>query len=269
MEKRLRMAMNPLPFRNSSLHGGRLRGLPRNVWKQRIVTRMQVLLTGFEPFGGEALNSSWEVARRLDGIELGHVRVQSAQLPCRFGECQRALADLIGQIQPIAVLALGQAASRHELSVERVAINVDDARIADNAGLQPIDSAVIEGAPAAYFSTLPIKRIVAALRAAGLPAAVSQSAGTFVCNHLFFALQDQLAGKRIPSGFLHLPSLPSQSGLHNISDLGHTIVAKSSPSPIVLSLEQMMAGVRIALEVIVGVGMDNGPDLQLAAGAID
>ena len=233
------------------------------------MTRFQVLLTGFEPFGGEALNSSWEVARRLDGIELGHVRVQSAQLPCRFGECQRALADLIDQIQPIAVLALGQAASRHEFSIERVAINVDDARIADNVGLQPIDSAVIEGAPAAYFSTLPIKRIVAALRAAGLPAAVSQSAGTFVCNHLFFALQDQLAGKKIPSGFLHLPSLPSQTVAPNVSDLERAMVAESSPGPTVLSIELMVSGVRIALEVIVGVELDNGPDLQLAAGAID
>ena len=230
---------------------------------------MQVLLTGFEPFGGEALNASWEVARCLDGIQIGHVLVRSAQLPCRFGECQRVLADLIDQIQPIAVLALGQAASRHELSIERVAINVDDARIADNAGRQPIDSAVIDGAPAAYFSTLPIKRIVAAVRAAGLPAAVSQSAGTFVCNHLFYALQDQLAGKGVPSGFLHLPALLAKPPATNASARGTSSPSEPSTRPLDLSLEQMVTGVRIALEVIVEGGLDNGTDLQLAAGAID
>lgn len=230
---------------------------------------MQVLLTGFEPFGGEAQNASWEVAQRLDGIQVGRVRVQSAQLPCRFGECQRALAAWIAQIQPVAVLALGQAASRHELSIERVAINVDDARIADNAGSQPIDSAVIEGAPAAYFSTLPIKRIVAALQAAGLPAAVSQTAGTFVCNHLFFALQDQLAGQGVPSGFLHLPALPATFLATEASALDASKPTEPSARRLALSLEQMVAGVRIALEVIVEGALDVRPDLQLAAGAID
>ncbi len=172
-----------------------------------------VLVTGFEPFGGEPVNPSWQVARALDGRVVGGHPVVAACLPCVFDE---ALAVLDGALarcaDPVLVVALGQAAGRSDFSVERVAINVDDARIADNAGAQPVDRPVVAGAPAAYFATLPIKAVVAALRAAGLPASVSQSAGTFVCNHVFYGLMHRLAARPgVRGGFIHLPLLPEQA----------------------------------------------------------
>lgn len=133
---------------------------------------MTLLLTGFAPFGGEDLNPSWEAVRRLDGERLGDLPVVAAQLPTEFGTALRVLDDLLERHRPTLVVAVGQAGGRAELSLERIAINVDDARIPDNAGRQPIDEPVVAGGPAAYFSTLPIKAMVHALRAAGIPAAV-------------------------------------------------------------------------------------------------
>ena len=173
-----------------------------------------VLLTGFDPFGGEPINPSLEVARRLHGWRCASGAVVTAcELPAVFGRAIDVLAQAIERTQPRLVIALGQAASRGEISVERIAINVDDARIADNAGRQPIDEPVVAGGPAAYFSTLPIKAIVAALHARGIAAGVSQSAGTFVCNHLFYGLA-HLIDTRWPAmrgGFIHLPLLPEQA----------------------------------------------------------
>ncbi len=174
-----------------------------------------VLLSGFGPFGGEAINPSWEVAQALHGKLVEGARIQALCLPCVFGEALQVLAVALRRHRPQLVLALGQAAGRGDFSVERVAINVNDARIADNAGALPIDAPVIAGAPAAYFSTLPIKAIVAALHAAGLPASVSQSAGTIVCNHVFYGLMHAL--RRRPgarAGFMHLPLLPEQAAQH-------------------------------------------------------
>ncbi len=144
---------------------------------------MRILLTGFEPFGGQSLNPSWEVARALHGLQwpgLLGAQVVAVQLPCVFAQALPALQQALTQHTPDIVLALGQAEGRCDLSVERVAINVMDARIPDNAGALPIDVPVIAGGPAAYFSTLPIKSLVAGLKAAGFPASVSQTAGTFV-----------------------------------------------------------------------------------------
>ncbi|WP_396433470.1 pyroglutamyl-peptidase I [Limnohabitans sp.] len=171
---------------------------------------MRILLTGFEPFGGQSLNPSWEVARALHGVWVAGAQVTALQLPCVFAQAlatlQQALADV-----PDIVLALGQAEGRCDFSVERVAINVLDARIPDNAGQQPIDIPVSAGGPAAYFSTLPIKSLVLGLKAAGFPASVSPSAGSFVCNQVFYALQHTLAGRGVHSGFVHLPLLPEQA----------------------------------------------------------
>jgi pyroglutamyl-peptidase len=173
------------------------------------------LLTGFEPFGGESVNPSWEVARALDGECIAGARVVARQLPCCFGLAASEMRRLLGEQRPRWVLALGQAAGRADFSVERVAINVDDARIPDNAGAQPIDQPVVPGGPTGYLSTLPIKAIVAGLRAAGLPASVSQSAGTFVCNHVFYALMHALQGRpEARAGFMHLPLLPAQASRH-------------------------------------------------------
>jgi pyroglutamyl-peptidase len=172
---------------------------------------VRILVTGFEPFGGQSLNPSWEVARALRGLTLEGAQVTAVQLPCVFAQALPVLQQALAQHRPDIVLALGQAEGRCDFSVERVAINVMDARIPDNAGAQPIDVPVIAGGPAAYFSTLPIKSLVAGLRAAGFPASVSQTAGTFVCNQVFYALQHTLAGLGVHSGFVHLPLLPEQA----------------------------------------------------------
>ncbi|MBS0428308.1 MAG: pyroglutamyl-peptidase I [Proteobacteria bacterium] len=178
------------------------------------MTSPRVLLTGFEPFGGEAINPSWEAVRALDGCRVGDATVHSRRIACVFGQALRELDAAIDELQPTLVIAVGQAGGRAEITPERVAINVDDGRICDNAGCQPIDEPVVAGAPAAYFSTLPIKAIVRDLRAAGVPASVSNSAGTFVCNHLFFGLMHRLATRGpagLRGGFIHIPFLPEQA----------------------------------------------------------
>lgn len=180
----------------------------------------RVLVTGFDPFDRDSINPSWEAARALDGwrFELPGgqpVLVHARRMPCAFGAALQAMDDAIDEVQPELVLAIGQAGGRSEITPERVAINMDDGRICDNAGCQPIDVPVVDGAPAAYFSTLPIKSLVREMRAAGVPAAVSNSAGTFVCNHLFFGLMHRLATRPVPGGarggFIHIPLLPEQA----------------------------------------------------------
>ncbi len=167
--------------------------------------RAPVLVTGFEPFGGETANPSAAIARVLDGRMIGGRRVIGAVLPCVFGRSRDELGRLLRQHRPVVTLCLGLAAGRAAITPERVAINVDDARIPDNAGRQPIDQPVVRGAPAAYWSTLPIKAIVRALRVRGWPAEVSQTAGTFVCNHVFFGLMHALRRSGRRGGFVHLP----------------------------------------------------------------
>lgn len=202
----------------------------------------RILLTGFEPFGGEAVNPSQGVALALAGATIAGHEVVADILPCEFGRAMQAMSAAIERHRPALVLALGQAAGRVDLSLERVAINVDDARIADNAGASPVDTPVVADAPAAYFSTLPIKAMAAALRGAGIPASVSQSAGTFVCNHVFYALQHRLAKSAVRSGFMHLPLLPEQ--------------AATQPGLANLPLATMVAGVRLALATALGTARD-------------
>ncbi|MBV4480592.1 pyroglutamyl-peptidase I [Pseudomonas khavaziana] len=168
-----------------------------------------VLLTGFEPFDNDLVNPSWEAARQLDGVQVVEgVRIVARCLPCAFATAGAYLAQLISELNPSMVIATGLAPGRSEMSIERVAININDARIPDNLGQQPIDTAVVVDGPAAYFSTLPIKAMVKALREAGVAAAVSQTAGTFVCNQVFYLLQHRLVGGGIRSGFIHIPSSP-------------------------------------------------------------
>lgn len=174
----------------------------------------RILLTGFEPFGGDDLNPSQEVLRTLDGWSPGEgVQVSTLVLPCVFGRSRQLLDEAMLQWQPQLVIALGLAASRKAVSVERVAVNLDDARIPDNAGAQPLDRPVVPGGPAAYFSTLPVKAIVAAVQAAGIPAELSMSAGSFVCNHVFYGLAHTIAtrGRGVRGGFIHLPWLPVET----------------------------------------------------------
>lgn len=207
-------------------------------------THAPILLTGFEPFGGDALNPSQEIARALDGQSIGAQRIVGALLPVAFARTAPLLEDLIERHRPSLVLALGLAGGRCEVSFERVAVNLVDARIADNDGAQPIDESVVADAPNAYFSTLPLKAIVAHLRTRGIPAGLSLSAGSFVCNQTFFALAHLLATRhpRTRCGFAHLPWLPEQAARH-----------PGQPS---MALALMLDGVRAALECAVAVRDD-------------
>lgn len=215
---------------------------------------MNVLLTGFEPFDGQTLNPSWEAARALDGWRCEGAVVRSRRICCVFGAALRELDAAIDELQPQLVLAIGQAGGRSEISLERVAINVDDGRICDNAGCQPIDVPVVAGAPAAYFSSLPIKAMVRDLRAAGVPAAVSNTAGTFVCNHLFFGLMHRMATRAVPvlrGGFIHIPYLPEQA-------------ARLPGPPPAMALADAVTALRIAVQVSV----QRAEDLKLTGGAL-
>ncbi|MDQ1922259.1 pyroglutamyl-peptidase I [Massilia pseudoviolaceinigra] len=201
-----------------------------------------VLLTGFEPFNKETINPAWEAVRSLAGHEGSGYRIEVRRLPCVFGAAGEVLRAAIDEVRPAVVIAVGQAGGRVDLSVERIAINIDDAPIPDNAQCQLVDRPVVEGGPAAYFSTLPIKAIVASLREAGLPASVSQTAGTFVCNHVFYSLMHQTAGQDVRAGFIHIPYLPQQAAAH-----------PGAPS---MALANVVRGLTIALEVALAVRDD-------------
>jgi len=171
-----------------------------------------ILLTGFDPFGPDKINPSWLAARRAGEILRAEgLAVETLELPCVFGESGDVLRDAITRLDPDLVVCAGLAGGRGRVSIERVAINCDDARIPDNKGNRPIDQEVIPGGPAAYFSTLPIKAALRDLGMAGIAAEVSQTAGTYVCNHIFYALMHALAARPdVRGGFVHLPYLPEQ-----------------------------------------------------------
>ncbi|HEY0061922.1 MAG TPA: pyroglutamyl-peptidase I [Telluria sp.] len=208
-----------------------------------------VLLTGFEPFNKETVNPAWEAVRALDGWRGDGFAVTAVQLPCVFGDAIRVIGEAAAQWEPSLVIAVGQAGGRVDMSVERVAINIDDAPIPDNAARQLVDQPIVADGPAAYFSTLPIKAIVAGLKSAGIPASVSQTAGTFVCNHVFYGLMHLTAGMPVKAGFIHIPYLPEQAARH--------------PGTASMSLEQVVAGLKVAIEV----ALRTGADIRVAAGA--
>jgi pyroglutamyl-peptidase len=211
--------------------------------------RATVLVTGFEPFGGEAENPSWLAAQALDGRTVEGHAVIGAQLPTVFDGALVLLRDLLLRRGPALVVCTGQAGGRGAISLERVAINVNDARIPDNAGAQPVDTPVAAGAPAAYFTTLPIKAMLAAMIEAGVLAEVSQTAGTFVCNHLFYGLMHELATRpelaNTRGGFVHVPWLPGQG----------------EPS---MPLERIVRG----LEVAIACALSAKHDIRQAAGSL-
>jgi pyroglutamyl-peptidase len=209
------------------------------------MTMKTVLLTGFDPFDGAAINPSWEAVRRLDGWTGEGFRVEVRELPCVFGDAAQALRGVVDALRPDLVIAVGQAGGRPEISIERIAINVDDARIPDNAGRQPVDLPIVAGGPAAYFTTLPIKAMAAAIRARGIKAGVSQTAGTFVCNHVFYALMHHLRerGQAVKAGFIHVPFLPEQAA------------AWPTPTPD-MALEDIVTALRVAVEVALATDAD-------------
>ena len=172
---------------------------------------MKLLLTAFDPFGGEKINPAQE-AVRLVGEQIGPVQVIKCDVPTVFDESIRVVTKAIESCRPDAVLCVGQAGGRASLTPERVAINIDDARIPDNAGNRPVDRVIRPDGAAAYFSTLPVKAMVAAIREIGLPADLSNTAGTFVCNHLMYGVlytvEKMYPGIR--GGFMHVPYIPAQ-----------------------------------------------------------
>ena len=174
---------------------------------------MKALVTGFDPFGGEAVNASLEAVRRLPP-RIGQLEVVTAEIPTSYARALVVLEAAIAAAGPQIVLCVGQSGDRSALCIERVAVNVQDGRIPDNDGAQPVDMPVVAGGPAAYLATLPVRAIVAALHAAELPAEISMSAGTFVCNHVFYGLMHLAALRAQPfcGGFLHVPRLPQQAG---------------------------------------------------------
>ena len=182
---------------------------------------MKALVTGFAPFDGDTINPSYEAVRRLPA-HIGALNVVTAELPTSFARAPRRLRALIAHECPDLVLCVGLAAERAALSVERVAVNLCHARSADNDGARPLDKPVVARAPVAYFSTLPVAAIVKALERAGLHAEISMSAGTFVCNQVFYGLMHHAAkrGKYIlGAGFVHVPALPAENPERALADM--------------------------------------------------
>lgn len=197
----------------------------------------KILVTGFDPFGGEPVNPAFEVLKFLEGKTLkGHLVVTQEIPTVRFKSIE-TLKKAVARVAPAVVVAVGQAGGRLEITPERVAINQDDYRIPDNEGNQPVDEPIVEGAPAAYFTRLPVKAMVRAMKEAGVPASVSNTAGTFVCNHIFYGLMHLLAeeGNIRRGGFIHIPYMTTQA-----ARLGN------QPS---MAIESIAKGLEIAVSV--------------------
>ena len=191
----------------------------------------KVLLTGFEPFGKASSNPSGEIVKQIAGAN-----IVTAILPVAYAQSAERLLALIAEHNPDVVISLGQAEGRTQITPERVAINLDDARLADNEGVMRNDVKILEDGPDAYFSTLPIKEIVEAIQTKGIPAAVSLSAGAFLCNHVFYIAQNKFAGTSVRSGFVHVPLMDSQ--------------ASEFPGLPTMPLDQMVTAIQTMLEVI-------------------
>lgn len=196
-----------------------------------------ILVTGFEPFGGASENPTAHIIERLADLA-EELRLVLAVLPVEYAGATERLNALIAEHAPAAVVCLGQAEGRAELSFERVAVNLSDAGLADNAGVRLTDQLIAPEGPAAHFTTLPVKAMVEAARAVGVPAGLSLSAGAFVCNHLFYQAQSALVGSGVRSGFVHVPLLPEQ--------------AAEFPGQPTLALEQQVRGLVAALRVLAG-----------------
>ncbi|MDP2857190.1 MAG: pyroglutamyl-peptidase I [Bacillota bacterium] len=196
----------------------------------------RALVTGFEPFGGEPVNPSWRAVKVLDGKVIGRFEVVAREVPTVFRKSGAYIARVINELRPDIVLSVGQAGSTPAIRVERFALNLDDARGQDNEGNRPEDEPVAKEGPIGYWATVPVKEIAKAINAAGIPAVVSNSAGTFVCNHVFYSALHHVASKGLPVkvGFIHVPYLPEQA------------VAK--PSVASMAAETIAAAVARAIE---------------------
>ncbi|MBQ9944877.1 MAG: pyroglutamyl-peptidase I [Clostridia bacterium] len=192
-----------------------------------------LLITGFDPFGGENINPSWETVKRLPD-EIGSYQLHKLQIPTRFGVAAEKVLETARMIVPDAIISVGQAGGRKGITPEVVAINLQEASIPDNAGHQPTDTPVAAHGPAAYFSTLPVRRMVESIRETGLPSNLSFSAGAFVCNDVMYTLLHHFQGTQVQCGFIHVPFLPEQA-------------KENVPC---LSLDEMVKGITAAIAAL-------------------
>lgn len=214
---------------------------------------MKILVTAFDPFGGESINPALEAVKLMKD-EIDGAEIVKLEIPTVFRKSIDKVAEAILKENPDVVLSIGQAGGRFEVTPERVAINVDDARIPDNEGNQPIDVPIYEDGAPAYFTTLPVKAMVEAIKSAGLPSSLSNSAGTFVCNHIMYGVLYQIEkmGKNIRAGFIHVPFIPEQ------------VARRPAPAPCM-----SMVDIAKALEAAVSAIVKNDKDIVAVGGKID
>lgn len=216
---------------------------------------MKILVTGFDPFGGEKINPALETIKLLPEEILG-AKIITLEIPTVVGKSLAKIKAAVNAENPDVVLSIGQAGGRADITVERIGINIDDCRIPDNEGNQPIDEPIVKDGPAAYFVTIPIKAMVEKIRTNKIPASVSNTAGTFICNHVCYgvahlAAERTAAGKPMKSGFIHIPFLPEQV-------IGKPVLTPS------MSVETILRGITLALEAIV----ENNTDIKVSGGKI-
>lgn len=199
---------------------------------------MKFLLTGFDPFGGESVNPAFEAVKKVSN-SIGGYEIIKIEIPTVYKKSALVLDQAIEKHNPDYVLAIGQAGGRSAIAVERVGINVDDARIKDNEGNQPIDEIICADGQTAYFSNLPIKAMVEAMQKENIPAVVSNSAGTFVCNHILYNIMYMIEKKypNVKGGFIHVPFIPEQ-----------VVTKPNQPS---MALEMISKGIEIAIETAI------------------
>lgn len=208
---------------------------------------MKILVTGFDPFGDDAINPSWEAVKKLPNAIAG-AEIAKREIPTVFNKSAEVTRKMIEEEDPDYILNVGQAGGRFDITPERIAINIDDARIPDNEKNQPFGETIQENGDSAYFTQLPIKAMATAMKKAGIPASVSNTAGTFVCNHIMYQVQYMIANefRGIKGGYIHVPFIPEQ-----------TVNKPSSPS---MSLDTIALGLEKSIEAIVE--FDGKPDLK-------
>lgn len=214
----------------------------------------RVLVTAFEPFGGETINPSQQAAQRLaEGPAIDAVELATAGLPVVFGAALDALRKAVAEHDPDVVICAGQAGGRYAVTPERVAVNVNDTPMADNAGNAPIDQPVVDGGPVAYLTGLPVNAIVSALHEAAIPAEVSWTAGTYVCNHVFYGLMHLIANERphVRGGFVHVPYAHEQ------------VLTRTDAQPS-LALDTITEALRVAIATTIST--TDGRDVTAATG---
>lgn len=213
---------------------------------------MRILVTGFDPFGNETINPAYEAVKLLPGRIAG-AEVVKLEIPTVFGKCEAAVEAAIEEHHPDVVLCVGQAGGRFDISVERVAINLADARIPDNEGNQPIDVPIRSEGQSAYFATVPVKAMVERIRGRGIPASVSYTAGSFVCNYIMYCVAYSIEKSHpgLRSGFIHVPFMPSQA------------IGKPVNTP-TMAIETVVSALEAAVEAIV----ERRKDLNTAEGQV-